>query len=163
LQGNSAVLSQEKWHDQIIPYLKDLRKTIKSNSSKTCVIYMMVWAYLDGLVWVPGETDTYEQIQINLYNETIKLVNDIDIATAPVGWACYTAISNGYEADLYLNDYNHQSSSGAYLAACVFYSTIFLERAPQIEFPFSERDDPQVLHDAAYSTVMDHLDLWNIY
>ena len=163
LQGNAAVLSQQKWHDHIIPFLKDLRRIIKSRSQKTCIIYMMAWAYSDGLTWVPGETDTYEEMQINLYNETIKMVHDLDIASAPVGWAWYTAISNGYKADLYLNDFNHQSSSGAYLAACVFYATIFLESAPFITYTWSEFDDAQFLHDIAYATVINHLDLWNIY
>lgn len=164
LQGNAAFLSQEKWHHNIIPYLKEIRQIIKNRSEDTCVIYMMPWAYLDGLAWIPGETDTYEQMQVNLYNQTTKLVKDIDIATAPVGWAWYTAISNGYEAELlYLNDNNHQAKSGAYLAACVFYSTIFLEAAPMIPYTWNENDDPQYLHDVAHSTVLDHLELWNIY
>ena len=125
---------------------------------------MMPWAYLDGLAWVPRETDTYEQMQQNIYNHTINMVNDIDITTAPAGWAWYTLISDGYDPYLlYLNDFNHQASSGAYLAACVFYTTIFLERAPQIQFEWSDEDKPQTLSDVAYSTVTDHLDLWNIY
>ena len=164
LQGNSAVLSQEKWQDQIIPYLVELRKIIKKNSPKTCVIYMMPWAYLDGLAWIPGETDTYEQMQINLYNETIEVVNDIDIATAPAGWIWYTLISEGYDPYLlYLNDYNHQARSGAYLTACVFYSTIYLEQAPRILFEWADEDEPHLLHQVAYSTVVDSLELWNIY
>ena len=163
LQGNAAFLSKEKWHHYIIPYLKELRRIIKNNSPQTCVIYMMPWAYLDGLAWIEGETDTYQQMQENLYRETTKVVHDIDIVTAPAGWAWYTAITNGYAADLYLNDYNHQSKSGAYLTACVFYSTIFEEAAPLIPYPWGENDDAQYLHGVAHSTVVDNLSLWNIY
>lgn len=163
LQGNAAYLSKEKWHQYIVPYIIDLRKIIKNRSKRTCVIYMMPWAYKDGLAWLPDETDTYEQMQENLYHETIKLVNDIDIATAPVGWVWYTAFLDNYEADLYLNDFNHQSKSGAYLAACVIYSTVFLEKAPMITYDWDADNDPPYLHDLSYSIVLDSLELWNIY
>lgn len=163
LQGNAAYLSKEKWHQYIVPYIKELRKIIKKNSQNTCIIYMMPWAYLDGLAWVEGETDTYEQMQLNLYNETKKLVKEIDIATAPVGWAWYTAISSGYEWGLYLSDNNHQSQNGAYLAASVFYSTIFLEMAPEISIWWREENDALELRQLADSLVKNDLDLWNIY
>ncbi len=163
LQGNAAYLSQEKWHQYIVPYIRDLRKIIKSRSRKTCVIYMMPWAYTDGLAWLPGETDTYPQMQENLYRESIQLAKEIDIAIAPVGWAWYTAYLDEYEADLYLNDFNHQSKSGAYFAAAVFYSTIFLEKAPFINYNWDADNDPPYLHDLAYSIVINDLELWHIY
>lgn len=163
LQGNSAFLSKEKWHQYIIPYLKDFRKLIKENSPQTSVIYMMPWAYLDGLAWIEGETDTYEQMQENLYRETLKVIHDIDIATAPAGWTWYTAINDGYEGDLYISDFNHQSKAGAYLAAAVFYASIFEETPPSIPYTWRDEDDPQYLRNIAYSMVMDSLAVWNIY
>ncbi len=73
LQGNSAYLSKKKWHHYIVPYIKDLRKIIKDKSPRTCVIYMMPWAYTDGLVWLPDETETYEQMQDSLFHYTTEL------------------------------------------------------------------------------------------
>ena len=163
LQGNAAFISKKKWHENIVPYLEGFRKLIKEKSPRTCVIYMMPWAYSDGLTWIIGETDDYDQMQNNIYNETINLVNEIDIATAPVGWTWYTAITNGYGVDLYLADHNHQTRSGAYLAACVFYSTIFEEQAPPIVYALDEYDNPPYLREVAFNTVMNHLNLWNIY
>jgi len=163
LQGNSAFISQEKWHPYVIPYLKELKSITKSNSPKTCIIYMMPWAYLDGLTWIEGETDDYEQMQKNIYRESIEVARDLDIAIAPAGWTWYTAIENNYGGELYLNDNNHQSKAGAYLTACVFYSTIFEKPAPGITFSWTEEDDPDFLHEIAYQTVIDDLDLWNIY
>jgi len=163
LQGNSAFISQKKWHHYVIPYIEELRKIIKNRSEKTYVIYMMPWAYKDGLTFIEGETDTYEEMQLNIYNETIKLVINIDIALAPAGWAWYTAFLEGYDKDLYLNDLNHQSKYGAYLTACVFYSTVFSEMAPRVEYDWEEGDNSQYLSEVAFSTVTDNLDLWNIY
>jgi len=163
LQGNAAYMSQEKWHDYVVPYLKEWRKVIKERSRRTCMIYMMPWAYLDGLAWLPGETDTYEQMQQNLLRETTRVVKEIDISTSPVGWVWYRTYLDRYFITLYLSDYNHQAKSGAYLAAAAFYSTVFLEKAPQIYFRWDENVDTDYLHDLAYSTVLDSLAKWNIY
>ena len=123
---------------------------------------MMPWAYQEGLTTFVGETDTYEQMQENLYNETIEVTQNIDISAAPVGWTWYNTILSENELDLYLSD-NHQTRSGAYLTACVFYSTIFLEPAPLIQYDWEGDEYQEYFHDVSYSTVINHLDLWNIY
>jgi hypothetical protein len=163
LQGNAAFMSQEKWHHYVVPYLIEWRKVIKEQNRNTCVIYMLPWAYLDGLAWMPGEPDTYWQMQENLLRHTTRVVHEIDIATAPVGWVWYRTWLDRYFITLYLNDDNHQAKSGAYLAAAAFYSTVFLEKAPQIYFRWDENVDTEYLHDLAYSTVVDSLAKWNIY
>ncbi len=163
LQGNAAYLSKKKWHDNIIPFLAEMRGIIKETSPNACVVYMMPWAYLDGLAWLPDETETYEQMQDSLYQYTTQAVQELDIATAPAGWAWFTAIQNNYEAELYLNDFNHQSISGAYLTAAVFYTTVYGEEAPAITFPLQDLDDPPYLRTLGYQTVMNNLPLWNIY
>lgn len=163
LQGNSAYISQEKWHKYIVPYLSDFRDLIKYNYDKTSIIYMMPWAYLDGLEFIEGETDTYEDMQINIYNNSIKVANNLDITLAPAGWVWYQSRLDNYPAELYLSDLNHQTISGAFLTASVFYSTIFLEQAPEIDMELTENDNQQFLREIAYNIVIDDLDLWNIY
>lgn len=163
LQGNSAYISKEKWHKYIIPRLEDLREIIKYNYDKTSVIYMMPWAYLDGLTFVEGETDNYDDMQLNIYNYSTKVATDIDIALAPAGWAWYQTRQKKYKAPLYLSDKNHQTISGAFLTAAVFYSTIFQEKAPYIEYTLTADDDESFLRETAYTIVIDDLDLWNIY
>jgi hypothetical protein len=163
LQGNSALISQEKWHYLFLPYLKEMKRIIKTNNKSTCIIYMMPWAYLDGLAWIPGETDTYEEMQHNIYTQTITIMKKIDMSTAPAGWVWKTAIDQGFNEDLYLNDFNHQGFAGAYLTACVFYATLFYEPAPQINI---DLEDPQVQNhfpELSYDIVINNLDIWNIY
>ena len=163
LQGNSAFISQEKWHDYIVPYLSDFREIIKYNYDKTSIIYMMPWAYTDGLTFVENETDTYEEMQMNIYNHSTAIAWDLDIALAPAGWAWYQVKLDNYSAPLYLSDMNHQTISGAFLTASVFYSTIFLEQAPYIYYELTEDDDESILRETAYNIVIEDLDLWNIY
>jgi hypothetical protein len=163
LQGSVPYISKEKWHHLIVPYLKELIDIIEIRSINAYVVYMMPWAFKDGLEWMEGETDNYEQMQENIYYNTTKLATELDIATAPVGWAWYNAITSGYDKDLFLSDYTHASKYGAYLTACVFYSTIFLETPPIITYNWEDEDNPHYLNEVASSTVLSHLDLWNIY
>ncbi len=163
LQGNSAFISKEKWHKYVVPYLSEFRDLIKYNYDQTSVIYMMPWAYTDGLTFIEGETDTYEEMQINIYNNSTAVAIDLDIALAPVGWAWYQTILDEYSASLYLSDKNHQTISGAFLTACVFYSTIFLEKAPKIDYTLTTDDDESILREIAYNIVLNDLDIWNIY
>ena len=111
-----------------MPYLSEFREIIKYNYDKTSVVYMMPWAYTDGLTFIDGETDTYEIMQKNIYDNSIKVANNLDISLAPAGWAWYQLMLENYPAELYLNDMNHQTISGAFLTASVFYSTIFWKR-----------------------------------
>jgi len=55
LQGGSIYISKEKWHEYIVPILRDFKEIIKKNSKNTCMVYMMPWAYKDGLTWIEGE------------------------------------------------------------------------------------------------------------
>ena len=163
LQGNSSFISKDKWYKYIVPYLSEFREIIKYNYDKTSVIYMMPWAYTDGLTFIDGETDTYEIMQKNIYDNSIKVANNLDISLAPAGWAWYQLWLENYPAELYLSDMNHQTISGAFLTASVFYSTIFLEEAPSINYNLTENDDESLLRETAYKIVKDELDLWNIY
>ena len=162
LQGGIPYISKEKWHYLTIPYLKELIAKIKIRSKNAYIVYMMPWAFKDGLEWMEGETDTYEQMQENIYYNTTTLVKDLGIATAPVGWAWYDAITSGYKRDLFLSDFTHASKHGAYLTACVFYTTIFLETPPMISYNWEDDDNLQYLNDIASSIVLNNLELWNI-
>jgi len=102
-------------------------------------------------------------MQKNIYDNSIKVANNLDISLAPAGWAWYQLMLENYPAELYLNDMNHQTISGAFLTASVFYSTIFLEEVPSINYDLTENDDESLLRETAYNIVIDDLDLWNIY
>ena len=47
------------------------------------------------------------------------------VPVAPVGWAWWTLLRQEPAAPLWEGDGSHPSAEGTYLAACVFYATIF--------------------------------------
>jgi hypothetical protein len=47
------------------------------------------------------------------------------VPVAPVGWAWWTLLGQEPGADLWQGDGSHPTTEGTYLAACVFYATIF--------------------------------------
>jgi len=164
LQGGCHYISKPKWHQYILPYIKILYDAIKDNYQETKVVYQMPWAYKDGLEWMAGETDTYEQMQQNIYNETVKYAHEIGLVIAPVGWAWRTVILDpDCNIELYQSDYNHPTAWGSYLAACVFYVTTFQESLENVEYYYLfSIEKAKYMQQVASSTVLDDLETWNI-
>lgn len=164
LQGGCHYISKPLWHPEIIPYIKELNKLIKYNCETTKTIYLMPWAYEDGLAWMYFHTESYMEMQQLIYNEAVKLAHEINIGLAPVGWAWKDVFqSKEYYIDMYQPDYNHPSFSGTYLMACVFYSTLFQERVDTVNyFHGIPEDKARFMQRVASDTVMNDLETWNL-
>jgi hypothetical protein len=164
LQGGCHFISKPKWHEEILPFIERLNEMIKDNCEDTKTVYLMPWAYSDGLTWAVGEGDTYEEMSQNILNESTKFAHEIDIIVAPVGWTWFNVTtSDEYYINLYQDDYNHPSISGTYLTACVFYVTIFQESLENNGFYFGiPEEKAKFMQRTASSTVLNDLELWNI-
>lgn len=164
LQGGCHYISKPKWHEEILPFIERLNEMIKDNCEDTQTVYLMPWAYSDGLTWMRGEGDSYEEMSQNILNESTKFAHEIGIAVAPVGWTWFrVTTSDEYYINLYQDDYNHPSFSGTYLTACVFYVTIFQESLENNGFYFGIPEDrAKFMQRTASSTVLDDLELWNL-
>ena len=147
------------------PALITLQNIIYANCESTKIVFCLPWAYEDGMTWVEGWTDTFVDMQIHIYENTLQYSDDIGFEIAPVGWAWKTVLE---EANfplhyLHLSDWNHPSLRGSYIMACVIFSTIFLESSVDINYfadlPEDEANDFQIV---ASNTVLDNLELWNI-
>ena len=113
-----------------------LEDLIHNNCAATRIIFFMSWADEDGMTWIEGWTETYEEMQIDIYDKTIEYSNNIGLTIAPIGWTWYKVLE---EEDyplhyLHLSDWNHPSIKGSYLTACVIYSTIFIESTLNIPY-----------------------------
>lgn len=114
-------------HDTYNAILR-LDSLIKCNYSRTKTVLIMPWAFEDGLTWISGQTDTYDIMQKKIYDNTIKWSEELHIEISPVGWAFNEVIKRNKQLHyLFQNDFNHPSYKGAYLMACVLYTTIFNE------------------------------------
>lgn len=106
---------------------------------------------------------TYEGMQQALRNNYVTLANFNDAWTSPVGVVWATVRDEHPTIDLYVDDGSHPSVAGTYLAACVFYCTLFHE--PCTAATFNSSLDPATaatLRGIASSTVLDEFETWNL-
>ena len=82
------------------------------------VVYFMTWAPKDK----PEQTAALEKAYLDIAAKTGGHV-------APVGLAFARSLAAHPEIDLYFVDGKHPSLAGTYLAACVFFATLY-DRAP---------------------------------
>ena len=81
----------------------------------------MAWAFEDGMTWYQDWTDTYEDMQLKIYDTVLEYAEEIGFMIAPVGWSWYKVLE---ELDyplhyLHMGDWNHPSLKGSYLMACM--------------------------------------------
>ncbi|MCP4217284.1 MAG: SGNH/GDSL hydrolase family protein [bacterium] len=164
MQGGCHRISKPQWHDDIIPFLRDLCIKIRNNHPESIPVFMMPWAYEDGLTWMKGEDDTYEEMQKNIYDYTIHFSKELGYAITPVGWGWYSVLTNArHHPPFYQADYNHPTPTGSYLTACVIFSTIFTESVEGIPY-YGELDKETAVYmqQVASSVVMSNLETWNL-
>ncbi len=173
MQGGCTNIAYPANHHLIFPpyqkhpveeALKLLLKKIHDHCRTTRAVYFMPWAFEDGTTWIQGQSDTYFDMQDNIYNNTLDLIEEIDMTIAPVGWAYRSVLQEHTELHyLYREDYNHPSYRGSYLSACVIYATLFQESL--MDVPYYGRipkDEAIYLQTVASTMVLDNLELWNI-
>jgi len=149
----------------VYPALVTLKEKIQKNCEQTKIIYCMPWAFEDGMTWYPGWYDTYEDMQLKIYDTTLNYSKEIDFTIAPVGWAWYLVLKEqGYPLHyLHTSDWNHPSLRGSYLMACVIYSTIYIEPSINISYNASlNEDESKYFQKVSSDIVLNNLSLWNI-
>lgn len=139
--------------------MKDYIKVICPSAK---IIYIMPWAYEDGILWIAGQTDTYEDMQKKIYNNTMQWCKDLNIITAPVGWTWYEIMKENKQLHyLFLDDYNHPSQRGTYITASVLYSTIFKRSTVDIPYYYVfSKEEATYFQNTSSKVVMDSLSLW---
>lgn len=145
----------------VYPALKKLHEFISGNCKSAKMIFCLPWAFEDGMTW-KGWPDTYEDMQIKIYNNTILWAEEIGFSIAPVGWAWKSVLKEkGYPLHyLHQSDWNHPSLKGSYLMACVIYCTLFLEKIETTYYADLEQEEAVYFQSIASSTVMNHLAIW---
>lgn len=141
-----------------------LKQKIALNSSSSTMIFCLPWADEDGMTWIDGWTDQYDEMQVKIYENTLSYSDKIGFPIAPVGWAWYKVlVEKGHPLHyLHTSDWNHPSLRGSYLMACVIYASVFRESAEGIPY-YSELSPEECAYfqSLASTTVLDSLELWN--
>ncbi len=104
----TAHIIRPSWgkHDVFLA-LNKLNLAVKENNADTRLVYLMPWAFEDGITWLPGQTDTFKDMQLKIYENSIEWCEILDIVLAPVGWVWYQVFLEMNKPHyLYLPDYN---------------------------------------------------------
>lgn len=162
-------LNTEKWtyvvlqEQSEIPSIGQSRTYIMYPAARTLVkqirdtgatpLFFLTWAHRDG---VPEYgMKTYESMQYEISNGYYGIARELNITVVPVGSAWMAAVRAHPELTLWQNDGSHPTEEGTYLAACVFYVTIFKHSAFGLKYRGNlSKDVATTLQTVASKTVL---------
>ena len=148
------------------PYAHILDSLVLDNDSCTQVVFYMTWGKKFGdagncagypvICSFDGITGRLQQSYVAMGDSNHALIS-------PVGMAWYAAYHADTALNLWAADDDHPAKDGSYLAACVFYGTIFRKSPVGLTYtPLGNTDTTAFLQQTAYQTVFDSLAHWNI-
>ena len=150
----------------VYPYAKIIVDSINANNECTEPLFFMTWGRQN------GDEDncqyyeplcTYEGMQGRLRDSYLEMAVENMASVSPVGvaWATLRELTQD-SINLYSSDGSHPSIYGSYLAACVFYTSIFNSSPINNSFTSNLPDTvAHLLQLVAYNTVMDSNYVWN--
>jgi len=158
------IITPSSDYHPVYPALETLKAKIEANHSDSRTVYMMPWAFEDGMTWVEGQTDTYQDMQEKIYDNALLWADSLDLILAPVGWAWYDVLSVDPPLHyLHLSDWNHPSLRGSYLSAAVIFSTVFVESVENVAYYGGlGQAQAESFQEVASRIVLNSLELWNI-
>ena len=122
LQEQSQIPSSPQLRDQdMYPAARSL--VGQAQAAGALPVLFETWAHRDG--WPEAGIATYTQMQTQIDAAYEGLARELRVADAPVGRAWAVVHSADPGLTLWVDDGSHPTPAGTYLAACVFYATIF--------------------------------------
>ena len=166
-QSQKPSFSPAQVQSDVYPYAKQLNDSIKSNYSCTETVFFMTWGRENGdasncASYPP--VCTYTGMQQRLRESYLEM-GDSNLATvSPVGVAWKNMRDSFPSVNLYAGDGSHPSLHGSYLAACVFYCTLYQKSTIGASFVPAgiTTIDAFNIQTIATNTVLDSLSLWRV-
>ncbi len=146
-QSQIPAFSPEQVQREVYPYAKKLCEMIKTANPRCGIIFYETMARKNGdkdNVRVSPELATYDGTQNRLNNSYSIMARDNGALIAPVGEAWQEARRLYPRIELYSDDV-HPNIKGTYLAACVFFKTLFNESPVGLYHPASIDDQTALL------------------
>src|SRR5256886_12339646 len=121
LQEQSQIPSVDQLRQsEMYPAARRLADTIYRQGGRP--IFFLTWAHRDG--WPENGLPDYASMQSAIDDGYLAIAAEEQAAVAPVGVAWSSVMSQPHPA-LWQDDGSHPTTAGTYLAACVFYATIY--------------------------------------
>lgn len=139
---------------------------IEENDECTYPVFYMTWGRQNGddlnCPSFPFMC-TYDGMQLGLRDNYVAVADENDAYVSPVGVAWKQVRDTHPLINLYNPDQSHPSVEGTYLAACVFYCTIFQQSCAGASFVSSvQPDTAAILQGIASAVVLDSMTTWNL-
>jgi hypothetical protein len=150
------------------PGASGLDSLIKLNNECTETIIQLIWAKRDGGQHCINEYCTidftdFSHMQDSLTSKYKNLADSLSFTIAPTGPTWQKLIQDGFATDLFAGDGNHPSLAGSYVAACVYYSTLFQKSPVGLSFTAGlSPEDALAIQQAADEIVFGNPSFWNI-
>lgn len=149
-------------NEMYFPYVHILDSAIKAANKCSKTLLYMTWGRKNGdamncATWPP--VCTYKGMDSLLRKRTLEASNLNNCDVSPVGAAWRYSIEHYPWINLYQQDESHPDPEGSYLAACVFYTSIF-KKSP-IAITYDGGLDPllaDTLRTIAKLAVFEHMD-----
>src|ERR1035437_69367 len=78
--------------------------------------------------------NTYERMQLAIDDGYAGIADELGAPVAPVGFTWFVTRREHPEISMWQDDGSHATASGTYLAACVFYASIFRQSPEGLAF-----------------------------
>src|SRR5207253_10950237 len=122
LQEQSQIPAIEEFRQtQMYPAARRLIGSIRNQGARP--LFYLTWGRRDG--WPENGMPDYTSMQAAINQGYLAIAGDQRAAAAPVGVAWALLVTRGAGPLLWQQDGSHPTEAGTYLAACVFYATIF--------------------------------------
>ncbi|MEY4487227.1 MAG: hypothetical protein RL440_1772 [Bacteroidota bacterium] len=164
LQGQSQEPSFpfDQVNSQTLPYAVQLADSAKAIQPCSQVNYFMTWGRQNGdPQW--DSINTFDKMNTRLRDAYLRIADSANAAVSPVGVAWKYVRDNYPVINLYQQDGSHPSLTGSYLAACVFYSSLYHKPSTGSTYnPGIDLADALLLQQIASSIVLDSLSTWKL-
>lgn len=151
---------------QTYPFAQRLDSMIQANGACVRTVFYMTWGRKFGdQVNCPNFPPlcTFEGMNNRLRHAYKFMADDNQAIMAPVGMAWAKSWQTNNAIDLWAGDNSHPSMAGSYLAASVFYATLFRKNPTNLSYTAGlDPTQASFLRQTAWSTVNDSLNIWNI-
>jgi hypothetical protein len=124
-------------------------------------IFFLTWAHREG--WPEEGLPDYDSMQLQIAQGYLGIAKELNVQVAPAGYAWWTTRDQYPEVALWQADGSHPSDEGTYLAACVFYATIFRQSPEGLTYRENlPEQTASLLQRIASATVLTDPQQWNL-
>ncbi len=172
-----STLNSSKWNLVIlqeqseIPAVESLREAYmypaaedladKARLAGAQPLFFITWAHRNG--WPAQSLPDYPTMQAAIDDGYTTIARRQHAKVAPVGLAWMSQVAQGRGSGLWQDDGSHPTEEGTYLAACVFYASIFLESPAGLTYRSGlSSADAASAQNVAAATVLDDPAKWGL-